>query len=130
MKKGFLPKFDSSGQEGMPLVTVRTNNANGGFLRAGSCMGDPKVRTEPLTPMGRKKRNFIIWRQIIPFLYNTIMLAVIMTICTLLLKERKSKIENHLKRTFRNLSRQVSIFAKKKTSPIKCLTCPQSLDNS
>ena len=36
-----LDKSDMSGHEKIPLVGVR--HANGGFFRAGSCLGDPKV---------------------------------------------------------------------------------------
>ena len=42
MKRGFRPNFEPSGQEGMPLVGMRPSN--GGLLRTGSCIGDPKVR--------------------------------------------------------------------------------------
>lgn len=36
-----LKPSDMSGQEKIPLVGVR--HVNGGFFRAGSCLGDPKV---------------------------------------------------------------------------------------
>ena len=40
MRRTLEPK-DLSGQEKIPLVGVK--QVNGGFFRAGSCLGDPKV---------------------------------------------------------------------------------------
>ena len=48
MRKGLVnPVTRDSGQERIPLVGVRTaEGARNGFLRAGSCLGDPQVRNQ------------------------------------------------------------------------------------
>ena len=42
MRKGLVKPYSRDGQERIPLVGV-SRQANGGFLRAGSCLGDPQV---------------------------------------------------------------------------------------
>ena len=45
MKRAFRPRLEPAGPEGIPLVGVRPTTANGTFLRGGSCVGEPKVRS-------------------------------------------------------------------------------------